>query len=76
MGGSLRPVLVMAECEKVIVNQFIEDQIAKFYIRMRMFHLPSKKDIDPVFNKVNSFRKNLKFTIDTFEKLCVLFSSY
>ena len=36
MGGSLGPVLaniIMTECEKVIVNQLIENDILKFYIR-------------------------------------------
>ena len=36
MGGSLGPVLaniIMTECEKVIVNQLIENDILKFYFR-------------------------------------------
>ena len=36
MGGSLGPVstnIIMTECEKVIVNQLIENDILKFYIR-------------------------------------------
>ena len=36
MGGSLGPVLaniIMTECEKVIVNQLIENKIIKLYIR-------------------------------------------
>ena len=63
MGGSLGSVLaniIMTECEKVIVNQLIENNIVKFYIRyvddtllvLRM------KDIDIVLNKFNSFNKN------------------
>ena len=35
-GGSLGPVLaniIMTECEKVIFNQQMENNIAKFYIR-------------------------------------------
>ena len=36
MGGSLGPVstnIIMTECEKVIVNQLIENEIIKLYIR-------------------------------------------
>ena len=36
MGGSLGPVsvnIIVTECEKVIVNQLIENNIVKFYIR-------------------------------------------
>ena len=75
MGGYLGPVvtnIMMTQCEIVIVAQLIENNIVKFYIRyvdgtllvLRM------KDIDIVLNKFNSFNKNLKFTVDTFEN-CV-----
>ena len=36
MGGSLGPVstnIITTECEKVIVNQLIENKIVKLYIR-------------------------------------------
>ena len=75
MGGSLGPVLahiVMTECEKVTVNQLIENNILKFYIRYvddTLLFL-KKKDIYIVLNKFNSFNQNLKFTVDTFEN-CV-----
>ena len=76
MGGSLGPVLaniIMTECEKVIVNQLIENNIVKFYIRYVDVTLLvlKKKDIDIVLNKFNSFNKNLKFTVDTF--VCPIF---
>ena len=75
MGGSLVTVLaniIMAECEKVIVNQLIENNIVKFYIRYDddTLIILQKKDIDIVLNKFSSFNKNLKFTVDTFEN-CV-----
>ena len=75
MGGSLGPVLaniIMTECEKVIVNQLIENSIVKFYIRYAddTLLVLKKKDIDIVLNKFNRFNKNLKFTVDTFEN-CV-----
>ena len=72
MGGSLEQVLVnitMAESEKVIVTQLIENNIVKFYIKYVDDTLLAliKKDIAIVRNKVNSFNKNLKFTVDTSE---------
>ena len=70
--GSLEQVLVnitMAESEKVIVTQLIENNIVKFYIKYVDDTLLAliKKDIAIVRNKVNSFNKNLKFTVDTSE---------
>ena len=75
MGGYLGPVLanvIMTKCEKVIVNQLIEINVVKFYIRYvdDTLLVLRKKDIDIVLNKFNSFNKNLKFTVDTFE-ICV-----
>ena len=75
MGGYLGPVLanvIMTKCEKVIVNQLIEINVVKFYIRYvdDTLLVLRKKDIDIVLNKFNSFNKNLKFTVDTFES-CV-----
>ena len=72
MGGSLEQVLVnitMAESEKVIVTQLIENNIVKFYIKYVDDTLLAliRKDIAIVRNKVNSFNKNLKFTVDTSE---------
>ena len=62
MGGSLGLVLaiiIMTECEKVIVNQLIENNIVKFYIRYvdDTLLVLRKKDIDIVLNKLNSFNK-------------------
>ena len=75
MGGSMKPVLaniIMTKCEKVIVNQLIENNIVKFYIKYvdDILLVLRKKDIDIILNKFNSFNKNLKFTVDTFEN-CV-----
>ena len=62
----------MTECEKVIVNQLIENNIVKFYIRYvdNTLLVLRKKNIDIALNKFNSFNKNLKFTVDAFEN-CV-----
>ena len=56
MGGSLGPVLaniILIECEKVIVNQLIENNIVKFYIRYvdNTLLVLKKKDIDIILNK-------------------------
>ena len=75
MGGSLGPALaniIVTKCEKVIVNQLIENNIVNFYIRYvdNTLLVPRKKDIDIFLNKFNSFNKNLKLRVDTFEN-CV-----
>ena len=72
MGGSLGPVLaniIMKECGKVIVNQLIENNIVKVYIRYvdDIFLVLRRKHIDIFLNKFNSFIKNLEFADDTFE---------
>ena len=62
----------MTKCEKVIVNQLIENNIVKFYNR-RVDDTSlalRKKDIDIILNKFNSLKKKLKFTVDT-SKNCV-----
>ena len=75
MGGSPGPILaniIMTECEKAIVNQLIENNIVKFYIRYvdDTLLVLREKDIDIVLNRFNSFNKKLQFTVDTFEN-CV-----
>ena len=75
MDGSLGPMLaniIMTECEKVIVNKLIEDDIIKFYIRYvdDTLLVIKSADIPYVVNRFNSSDDNLKFTIATFEN-CV-----
>ena len=75
MGGSPGPVLantIMTECEKVIVDKLIEDDIIKFYIRYvdDILLVIEGADIPYVTKKFNSFNDNVKFTIDAFEN-CV-----
>ena len=54
----------MTECEKVIVNQLIESNIVKFYIRYvnDTLLVLRKKDIDVVLTLMsfNSFNKQFK----------------
>ena len=64
-GGSLGPVLaniIMTECEKVIVNQLIENNIVKFYIRYvdDTLLVLRNKDTDIVLNKFNSLKQKFK----------------
>ena len=73
MEGSLGPVLaniIMTECQKVIVNQLIENNI-KFYIRYvdDTSLVIRKKDTDIFLSKLNSLNKNLKLIICTFENM-------
>ena len=75
MGESLGPVLaniIMTECEKVIVDKLVEDDIIKFYVRYvdHTLLVIKRTDISYVINKFNNFDNNLKLTIDTFEN-CV-----
>ena len=62
---SLGPVLaniIMTECEKVIVNQLIENNIVKFYIRYvdDTLLVLRNKDTDIVLNKFNSLKQKFK----------------
>ena len=73
MEGSLGPVLaniIMTECQEVIVNQLIENNI-KFYIRYvdDTSLVIRKKDTDIFLSKLNSLNKNLKLIICTFENM-------
>ena len=63
MGGSVGPVLtniIMTECEKVIVNQLIGNDIVKFYIRYF-------DDTLLVLGKKTLIKFCISSTVDTFE---------
>ena len=70
--GSLLANIITAECEKVIAEKLIEDEIIRFYVRYVDDTLLAIKraDISYVLNKLNRFNDNLKFTVDTYEN-CV-----
>ena len=73
MGGSLGPVLaniISTECEKVSVYKLMKEKCIMFYTRYvdDTLLIIKKRDINYFLNQFNSFDKNLKFTIDTFEK--------
>ena len=72
MGSCLAPVLaniILNELEKVIVDDLVRSGIVKFYRRYVDYTLVLIKpsDIPFVLNKFNSFDKNLKLTVDTFQ---------
>ena len=59
----------MTELERVIVEPLITSGKIKFYIRYvdDTLLLPKEEDIMFIFDKFNSFNKNLKFAIDRFD---------
>ena len=72
MGESLGPVLaniIMTECKKVIVHKLMKENVIMFYTTYvdDTLLITKKKYINYVLNQFNSFDKNLKFTINTFE---------
>ena len=71
MGSSLGPVtanIFMTELEKFILDELINDNIFKFYIRYvdDTLLLVKPEDTDKILKKFNSFDKNIQFTIDKF----------
>ena len=55
--------------EKVIAEKLMKEKVIMFYIRYveDTLLVIKKRDISYVLNQFNSFDKNLKFIIDTFE---------
>ena len=58
----------MTKLEEQLVTKIISDGTIKFYIRYvdDALVLLKRSDVNQVLNKLNSFHKNLRFTIDTF----------
>ena len=78
MGSSLGPVLaniIMTELETIIIKPLMNDGTIKFYIRYvdDTLVLVKPDNIDKILNLLNSFHKNLKFTVDKFENCSVHF---
>ena len=72
MGSSLGPVLaniILTEFENVIVKPLIETGVLKFYCRYLddTLVLIKKDKIQHALNSFNSFDKNLRFSVDTFD---------
>ena len=80
MGRSLGPVvanITMGERQKVIVEKLMKEKVIMFYTRYvdDTLLVIKKRDINYVLNQFNSFDKNLKFTIHTFENSVTHFLS-
>ena len=72
MGSSLGPVLaniILTEFENVIVKPLIVTSVLKFYCRYvdDTIVLMKKDKIQHALNSFNSFDKNLRFYVDTFD---------
>ena len=73
VGSYLCPILtnvIIVELEKKILQPFIESGKLKLYIRCvddTLLLLAKQDDIKNIFDKFNSFHKNLKFTMVWFE---------
>ena len=71
MGSPLGPVLVniiMTKLEKIIVKDLVDKSLRKVYMQYvdNTFLLVKEKDIKLIHKCLNSFDKNIKFTIDKF----------
>ena len=71
MGSLLGPVLasiIMTDLESTVVKEVVDQSLAKLYIRYvdDTILLVKDKDIDYIDKRLNSFDKNIKFTIETF----------
>ena len=71
MGSPLGPLLAnvfMTELEKDIIQKLIDKKFIKFYIRYvdDTLLLVKDEDIDPILKELNSYNKNIRFTVDRF----------
>ena len=71
MGSSLGPVIAnifMTEIEEKLISPMITDGTIRFYTRYvdDTLVLIKLNDLDMILQKLNSFHKNIKFTVDTF----------
>ena len=70
MGSPLGPVLaniIMAEFESTIVKELVDKSLVKLYMRYvdNTLLLVNDTDINYIHKRLNSFDKNIKFTVDT-----------
>ena len=71
MGCPLGPLLAnvfTTELEKDIIQKLIDRKFIKFYLWYvdDTLLLVKDKDIDSILNELNSYNKNIKFTVDRF----------
>ena len=70
MGSPLGPVLaniIMAEFESTTVKELVDKSLVKLYMRYvdNTLLLVNDTDINYIHKRLNSFDKNIKFTVDT-----------
>ena len=70
MGLPLGPVLaniIMTELESTIVKELVDKSLVKLYMRYvdNTLLLVNDTDINYIHKRLNSFDKNIKFTVDT-----------
>ena len=71
MGSPLRPLLAnvfMTALEKDIIQKLTNKKFIKFHIRYvdDTLLLAKDEDINPILKELNSYNKNIKFTVDRF----------
>ena len=69
MGSQLGPVLaniIMTKLESTIVKELVHKSLVKRCLRYVNGTLLLVKDINYLHKSLNSFDKNIKFTVDTF----------
>ena len=71
IGSPLGPVLaniIMTKLESTIVKELVDKSLVKLYMRYvdDTLLLVKDKDINYIHRSLNSFDKNIKFTVDTF----------
>ena len=71
IGSPLGPVLaniIMTKLESTIVKELVDKSLVKLYMRYvdDTLLLVKDKDINYIHKRLNSFDKNIKFTIDNF----------
>ena len=79
LGSPLGPVLadiIMIKLESTIVKELVNKSLVKLYMRYvdDTLLLVKDKDINCIHKRLNSFGKNIKFTVDTFPDGNVYFS--
>ena len=59
----------MTELESTIVKELVDKSLVKLYMRYAAdtLLLVKDKDINYIHKRLNSFDKNIKFTVDTFQ---------
>ena len=79
LGSPLGPVLadiIMIKLESTIVKELVDKSLVKLYMRYvdDTLLLVKDKDINCIHKRLNSFGKNIKFTVDTFPDGNIYFS--